>query len=799
MDRGSLDQKTLIDHPTVSTLTEPSLHTVYCLVDHPVCSKGSWSIVSSKSNSELFQPVLEVSESSKSEMIELARTVGKCRTCSGGTVVNGFRVGVVGRIVDVTDQGLPIVNVLLLEHTSFLPSSQQEQVYCANKGELQPDQQEVNAITTSPTRRPIQTYQPSTPRPSLRPPTPNTSGPTQSPESNSPTPSTKLFSGTLSSIPSYTSSEQPSDVAESEHPSDQPSDIPSQTPMMLLTTDSSETPSQKPSILPISFSPTKKPHTAVPTFSPVRTTKHPATLIPTTLPTASPTTTPSFNTRPLSGSPTRSLKTTFPTYSPDTVAPSGRPVTSISVSEHPVTKSPSSSPSIIPTRESTGNTVTPSTVPITVIPSTRPMNQGSSTPGEEATTQPENKIVRVVPNLSSSDLASILQWIQQQVVATRSPVCWKDSYVRNRESVLPNTCQEGYEKIGSSCYPVCQEGFTRIGADCHQTCQGAFEESSKGELFCQKATSFVLESDATDCEEQVKTICEANGLLYYPSLNCVVPGNRVLLCGKRIEAGTPSALACPGGDILSTTGFCYEACKDGFYSSDSICWSDCSGARDCGDKCALQDVTCGEAATIFNANDVTKHAWNHVTEKDLRISSGREQWWTSLDLIQELEATASKRVAQALLEVVRQMISLDDTNSKEMMQWVTVQVDTQTNETLSSSTISETTTMGTINIWRALENYRRIFALDFSNQTSVSTNDDIDQLFTSTTAGFVKQAWAEVVLLQVTGRSIRFGDTRLSLAHNALQHMQPGIERPVCGVDSREMPCLSSIMNCGWQ
>merc|ERR1712137_1153671 len=102
MDGFCIDRGRLLDRPSVRTLEGPQHHSVHCLVDVGVCRNSPfWLLSPQKSTlSNQHAPLFKLDASGQATVIDLARQVGRCSTCTGqGSLFAGFQATVAGRLV----------------------------------------------------------------------------------------------------------------------------------------------------------------------------------------------------------------------------------------------------------------------------------------------------------------------------------------------------------------------------------------------------------------------------------------------------------------------------------------------------------------------------------------------------------------------------------------------------------------------------------------------------------------------------------------------------------------------------
>lgn len=144
--------------------------------------------------------------------------------------------------------------------------------------------------------------------------------------------------------------------------------------------------------------------------------------------------------------------------------------------------------------------------------------------------------------------------------------CWLPSATRGI-GFIPQSCLEGYERIGLFCYKECPDEMQRWGFDCHSVCSDKFVDDG---LFCRLPwypTYFFFTQ--TDCESSHGSgNCEENCLAWYskcpdgttrqgcfdcipnkPDCAALGLGDPVFdwSCTKFVEFGTPEIGTCPTG------------------------------------------------------------------------------------------------------------------------------------------------------------------------------------------------------------------------------------------------------------
>ena len=106
MDRFCINRGTLLDNPQVTTLLNPELHSVHCLVDVDVCRDSGFEILAplaqATANAAYCSAYRIGGDFGFNKTLDLAREMGNknagCSTCTGGEVDKGFRAVFVGKV-----------------------------------------------------------------------------------------------------------------------------------------------------------------------------------------------------------------------------------------------------------------------------------------------------------------------------------------------------------------------------------------------------------------------------------------------------------------------------------------------------------------------------------------------------------------------------------------------------------------------------------------------------------------------------------------------------------------------------
>lgn len=192
MDTFCIDRGTLLDNSKARTLEEPNLHSVHCLVDVGVCRDSPFEILLDPQSGESeYRRGFRVSNNDL--LIDTARSIGECSTCTGdGDQKLGFYAEVTGTVLSLGDGSIPpLIEVTDAKNTApgatvcqdFQQEQEQEEVV---------EEEEEEEETPSPTSRPTVTP---TKVPTVSPTTEQSSAdsPTMEPTSPSTIISNNLF------------------------------------------------------------------------------------------------------------------------------------------------------------------------------------------------------------------------------------------------------------------------------------------------------------------------------------------------------------------------------------------------------------------------------------------------------------------------------------------------------------------------------------------------------------------------------------------------------------------------------
>ncbi len=109
MDYYCIKIKFLLDRSSIRTLDNPEMHSVYCLVDVDQCTSSPFEILSDPLPDEtLYARGWRLDDDTKNRIIDLARSVGSCRTCDNRRgLIQGFRAALNATVLDLGSSSVP--------------------------------------------------------------------------------------------------------------------------------------------------------------------------------------------------------------------------------------------------------------------------------------------------------------------------------------------------------------------------------------------------------------------------------------------------------------------------------------------------------------------------------------------------------------------------------------------------------------------------------------------------------------------------------------------------------------------
>jgi hypothetical protein len=109
MDFYCINLQFLLDRTNIRTLEQPDLHSVHCLVDVGVCAGSPFEILLDPLPGEtLYARGWRLDGDTKERIIDLARSVGSCRTCDDRQgLIQGFRAALNATVLDLGSSSVP--------------------------------------------------------------------------------------------------------------------------------------------------------------------------------------------------------------------------------------------------------------------------------------------------------------------------------------------------------------------------------------------------------------------------------------------------------------------------------------------------------------------------------------------------------------------------------------------------------------------------------------------------------------------------------------------------------------------
>jgi hypothetical protein len=431
-------------------------------------------------------------------------------------------------------------------------------------------------------------------------------------------------------------------------------------------------------------------------------------------------------------------------------------------------------------------------------------------------------IVEQVPNIGKDEITSVMEWIKVKVVQSKIPFCWKSSYGRGVGSI-PTACPTGKVKIGELCYTRCPAGYTRVGFDCHSVCPSGWADQG---LFCRNAEygrgggypwhfgdCLCNDGMIRRCEnDHGRGKCEMWGAVAYPKCrsgfspygcclcrpqqpNCPDLGLNYgidLSCAKRIIIGDPTPMICLSR-LQSDAGLCYDYCKAGYYGIGPVCWQSCAmGQHDCAAACTTDEPTCSQGIfdMVFSLAVV---AANIVSFGMTKAASGAATV-TMTTANGVVKVTSASMVGSTFVTLVNKLsVGMTAIGSMTRMQTV---FDAKTGQPIRTFNV----TSASADVVQAVQAFEDAFVADFVAQTSTTIDAEINRRFHPATARFLKKAWADVQLAEMTAaNSWETASTVLGFIGvidiAGVMGVVSAYTKPIC-LEDKPFPCISADLTC---
>eukprot|EP00606_Chrysophyceae_sp_TOSAG23-5_P000064 GSChrysophyteH2.ASY1.ANO1.230.1 assembled CDS len=121
VDSYCIDRGTLLDDPSVVTLQNPAAHSIHCLVDVAACRASGYELLSPPAaGSNTYCRAFTLDEAGNDLVVDYARSVGECHSCSGaGSQKADFQVTVTGTVSsDAATTTKPLLSVTSVQSAS---------------------------------------------------------------------------------------------------------------------------------------------------------------------------------------------------------------------------------------------------------------------------------------------------------------------------------------------------------------------------------------------------------------------------------------------------------------------------------------------------------------------------------------------------------------------------------------------------------------------------------------------------------------------------------------------------------
>lgn len=453
----------------------------------------------------------------------------------------------------------------------------------------------------------------------------------------------------------------------------------------------------------------------------------------------------------------------------------------------------------------------------------------------------EDTIYEDIPEMSQEDITKIMNWLKVKVIAEKLPFCWRQSYGRGAGEIA-GACPPGTEKDGALCYPLPQKGYKGVGPVCWQSCPSGFRDDG---AFCAKPAAYGRGSgyaawNEEKCKNENPTLgCEKNGAMWYPkcqqgfvAVGCCICSPQcppdfgtdigVSCTKKTYTRGAGTILECPPGLIRDETGgpagLCYPKCRPGFHGVGPVCWQDCDpNWVGCAAACSKTSTDCGfasfeqvlsvatvaaniailvltgpggaEAATLLEKGG-TELVKVGVTSAKAGTSVAAGSGY--LVTAKAAGILAKAKIGEAFMKAVTLLQNVKPSNLEKGASVVRRIYQARTGTKLSQSI----TTFKVVKAgYTALTDYRKAFADNFIEQTSIAINQEIDDNFTPKTARYLKEYWATIQIKEVAeANNWQIAQTTMAVASiidiTGVTGLVAAFAKPICQ-DAVAFPKLS--------
>lgn len=396
-------------------------------------------------------------------------------------------------------------------------------------------------------------------------------------------------------------------------------------------------------------------------------------------------------------------------------------------------------------------------------------------------TSDNDVVIEEVPDMPQSDINAVMKWIKLRTIETKLPYCYRQSYGRGVGEVLE--CPPGYiaDETGGPvglCYPKCKPGYQGVGPVCWQKCPEGFRDDGG---FCAKPApygrgagypwkfgdkAFSLEDAKRRCEKANKQGCEKNGAIYYPKCRKNYHNEGCCVCSPDCPSGFGTDIgvsctkksygrgvgvvrsACANG-LEKNGALCYPKCRPGYHGEGPVCWQDCAnGMQPCGAGCAKSSAECAQTTfdQVFSVAIVTANV------ASLGMTSGGTAAVGSTVRMGTKTVTGTTRLGKSMVRLASKLKSLKNAPAAKKLVAVKKRIyNERTKKVVETATqMKDIYDFGT-GVAQLEEDYYSAFAADFSNQTSMEINNEINRRFGPKTAVYLKRCWGNIQLAEMSG------------------------------------------------
>lgn len=453
-----------------------------------------------------------------------------------------------------------------------------------------------------------------------------------------------------------------------------------------------------------------------------------------------------------------------------------------------------------------------------------------------------------VPDMSTEEIADVMDWIKKEVTMVRNPFCWKESYGRGAGTFPGRVadCPSGYTNDGLTCrrptddiyapskLASCPSGWRNYGLTCTEklgTGGCSVWKPWKCDTFSIHAEPQRMSCPAGYFLNRITTRCHKNCPSGYTNTGetchrpLIIKGVDSMIC-KSSETKIGARCYPKGGNLGSCfndeendAGLCYEKCRSGYVSArhsseqlndtkgrqsnpffsmmclqdgvGPVCWQTCDDSQvDCGAGCAKSSGQCALAV----ANQVIAPvivAANIVTLGLADATADAVKAGTTVAVGGKQVAYTSS-LGKYALQTLNKLQSINKTGQAGATITQRI-VSARLGTTLS--TVVTTLKVDSLTM-RAKDAYDSEFTNNFAQQTSEDIERELDSHFHPITARFLKIKWGEIALMELAEANgwavASLGLSTASLADpTGIVALVDAYAKPKCG-ENVPFPCTSA-------